>query len=151
VYTPEPTYSPPVVEAEPEAASVPARKTKPKGKAKAKARPKRKPAAKRAQPARQPEPALRAVPLIEERRLLVASALPQGSYSPPDEGAPYPLFLLAFGGVLLLGVAGAAPRLAWYWPGVFVPVTRERDALSFFGLCLLASGVLAWAIAGGGI
>ena len=80
------------------------------------------------------------------------AALPQPVYAAVDEeaGRPYPLFLLAVVGGLLLAVAGAAPRLALVWPGVFVPVTRERDSVSFFGLCLLASGVLAWAIVSAG-
>ena len=90
--------------------------------------------------------------IVEERRSFVA-ALPPPPYASGDESStpPYLLFLLALAGTLLLGLAGAAPRLAFYWPQVFVPVMRERDAVSFFGLCLLTSGVLAWAIVGTGI
>ena len=65
--------------------------------------------------------------------------------SPPDRGV-YLLIALAIVGSLLLGIAGAAPRLAWYWPKIFVPVTRERDGLSFFGACLIVCGIVAWAI-----
>ena len=147
---PEPAYSP---AAEPEpAAAAPARKAKPQPKPKPKVRkPKKRPAAPPA-PAEAIKPALPVVTLVEERRPFVA-ALPPPPYVSGDQStAPlYLLFLLALSGTLLLGVAGAAPRLAFYWPEVFVPVTRERDAVSFFGLCLLASGVLAWAIVGTGI
>ena len=58
----------------------------------------------------------------------------------------YLLIALAVVGSLLLGIAGAAPRLAWYWPEIFVPVTRDRDMLTFFGACLIVGGVVAWAI-----
>lgn len=59
----------------------------------------------------------------------------------------FPLILLGLPGALLLGLAGAAPRLAPHWPGVFVPVIRGRQGVSFFGLSLATVGVLAWALA----
>lgn len=65
--------------------------------------------------------------------------------SPPDRGL-YLLIALAVVGSLLLGVAGAAPRLAWYWPEIFVPIARAREGLSFFGASLIVCGVVAWAI-----
>ncbi len=84
--------------------------------------------------------------IVEERRSFTA-ALPQPAYTPADGSSPpYLLALLALAGTLLLGVAGAAPRLALYWPETFVPLSRERDTVSLFGLCMLVSGVLAWSI-----
>lgn len=65
------------------------------------------------------------------------------SASPPDRGL-YLLIAFAVVGSLLLGIAGSAPRLAWHWPEIFVPITRERDGLSFFGACLIVCGVVAW-------
>jgi hypothetical protein len=87
---------------------------------------------------------------------VVTEALPPFSRGPTGDGTS-PLYrlillgLLAIGGTLLLGLASAAPRLAPYWPEVFIPVARGRDAVSFFGLCLLASGAVAWVIVGTGI
>ena len=140
----EPSYSP-----TPDAASEPAPtppvavKAKPKAKAKPVREPKRKVAAATAVRAVVTEPALPVAMVVGEQRS--AAALP--SYTPADGSSPpYLLALLALAGTLLLGVAGAAPRLALYWPDMFVPLTRERDTVSLFGLCLLVSGVLAWSI-----
>ena len=105
--------------------------------------PKRKVAAATAVRAVVTESALPVAAIVGEQRS--ASALPL--YTPADGSSPpYLLALLALAGTLLLGVAGAAPRLALYWPDMFVPLTRERDTVSLFGLCLLVSGVLAWSI-----
>jgi hypothetical protein len=154
--TPEPVYAPepepePVyssaAEPEPQTAA-PVRKAKAKPKPKPKVRRvKQKPTPKPVAPVTTIEPALPIVTIVEERRPFVA-ALPPPVYA-PDDGSEAPMLVLlvvGFAGTLLLGFAGVAPRLAFYWPEVFVPVARERDAVSFFGLCLLASGIVAWAI-----
>lgn len=159
-HEPEPVYSPtPLDQTEPSAVQSPQREAVAKSKAKAKAKAARKPQPARRTttvpkplPAAAVEPALPVLTIVEERRSL-AAALPQPPYAPEDTGAalPYLLFVLGLAGAGLLALAGAAPRLALLWPGIFVRVIRERDVLSLFGLCLLASGVLAWAIAGAGI
>lgn len=121
---------------------------------KATAKPKRKP-----KPVRRPKqlPAAVSAPVVPRYAVVVrdssrASAglgvqLPPQAVAaaPPDNGL-YLLIALAVAGSLLLGVAGAASRLAGYWPKIFIPVIRERDGLSFFGACLIVCGIVAWAI-----
>lgn len=121
-------------------------------KATAKPKPKRKPARRAKQlPGAAPTPLTPryAVVVRDSTRasaVLGAQFPPQAVAASPPDRALYLLIALAVVGSLLLGIAGAAPRLAWYWPEIFVPVARERDGLSFFGACLIVCGVVAWAI-----
>ncbi len=138
---PEPSYVPaPAAEPEPSVTAPAAQEPKPKAK-KAAVRPKRKLA---------PQPlalasrsALPAASVVEGRRLFAA---PPQAVDGGGSRAPILLAVLALAGTLLLGLAASAPRLAALWPEVFVPVIRGRDTVSVVGLCLLASGLLAWAI-----
>ena len=70
--------------------------------------------------------------------------------SPLREYYYYPLIALTGLGALLLLIAGTARRLAPLWPDVFVPVIRRSDGFSLFGVSLVTSGVLGWAIASAG-
>jgi hypothetical protein len=73
--------------------------------------------------------------------------------SPPDRRAEYLLIVLAVGGSLLLGIAGAAPRLAWYWPEIFVPVIDATERIVLAGVCLAGAALtlaITWALTGPG-
>jgi hypothetical protein len=144
---PEPSYSPTPAAEAPAVTQPAVRQAKPKAKKDSRIS-KRKLAAAPTPRVAVLEPALPVVNLVEERRLFA----PPPAFSSADDGssAPYLLALLAVAGALLLGLAGAAPRLAFYWPEVFVPVIRGRETVSFAGLCLVASSALAWVIAGAG-
>lgn len=55
-----------------------------------------------------------------------------------------PLIVLFALAGLLLAMASAAPRLAFAWPEVFVPIVRGREGLRAFGVSFAALGAFLW-------
>jgi hypothetical protein len=85
----------------------------------------------------------------QEAGVLGATAGSPALVAEDGGGLPLLVLVLAVLGLLTLGIAAGAPLLASYRPDVFVPLVRSREDISFVGLCLLGSGLLAWAVVAG--